>query len=144
MSWEMKNSAQRRYVVRSAISAGMLIVFSLAGKWALHTLHPSTPIAYLIGFAAALPIVGAVGATAYYLLEEKDEFQMNIFVQSLLAGMACTLALTTIWGYLENFAAAPHLDSIWLYSIFWLFAGVATPFLRARYNTPRQEPNPSR
>jgi hypothetical protein len=139
VSWQIKNSAQRRYIVRSAISAGMLIAFSLAGKWALHTLHPSTVMAYLIGFAAALPIVGAVAATAYYVLEEKDEFQMNIFVQSLLVGMAFTLALTTIWGYLENFAGAPHLDPIWLYSIFWLFVGVATPFLRARYNTPSQE-----
>ncbi|HEX8810359.1 MAG TPA: hypothetical protein VF742_00065, partial [Terracidiphilus sp.] len=139
MSWQIKNSAQRRYIVRSAISAGMLIVFSFAGKRALHTLHPSTVMAYLIGFAAALPIVGAVAATAYYVLEEKDEFQMNIFVQSLLVGMAFTLALTTIWGYLENFARAPHLDPIWLYAIFWLFVGVATPFLRARYNTPSQE-----
>jgi hypothetical protein len=139
MSWAIKNSAQRRYVVRSAISAGMLIAFSLAGKWALHTIHPSTAMSYLIGFAAALPIIGAVAATVYYVLEEKDEFQMNLFVQSLLVGMACTLALTTIWGYLENFARAPHLDPVWLYSIFWLFVGVATPFLRLRYNTPSQE-----
>src|ERR1700749_3183433 len=118
MSWQIKNSAQYRYTVRSAMSAVMLIAFSLAGKWLLHTFHPSTAMAYLIGFAAALPIVAAVAATVYYVLEEKDEFQMNLFVQSLLVGMACTLALTTIWGYLENFAHAPRLDSIWLYSIF--------------------------
>ncbi len=139
MSWAMQNSAQRRYVVRSAISAGMLIVLTFAGKWTLHALHPSTLMAYLIGIAAALPIVGAVAATAYYLLEEKDEFQTNLFVQSLLVGIACTLALTTIWGYLESFANAPHLDAIWLYSIFWLFVGVATPFLRLRYLRPSQE-----
>ena len=139
MSWQIKNSAQYRYTVRSAMSAVTLIAFSLAGKWLLHTFHPSTAMAYLIGFAAALPIVAAVAATVYYVLEEKDEFQMNLFVQSLLVGMACTLALTTIWGYLENFAHAPRLDSIWLYSIFWLFVGVATPFLRLRYFRPSQE-----
>ena len=47
-----------------------------------------------------------------FLAAEKDEFQRNVLIQCLLGGIGGTLTTTTIWGYLEDFAHAPHLDPI--------------------------------
>ena len=68
-----------------------------------------------------------------FLAVEKDEFQRNLLMQCLLGGIGGTLATTTIWGYLEDFAHAPHLDLVCVYPIFWLFVVVSYPLVRLRY-----------
>jgi hypothetical protein len=82
---------------------------------------------------AALPILGALLATGAYLAEEKDEFQRDVLIQSLLGGIGVTLAAATVWGYLEDFVRAPGFDLILVYPIFWLFALLSYPVVRARY-----------
>jgi hypothetical protein len=68
-----------------------------------------------------------------FLEEEKDEFQRNLMVQALLGGIGGTLVATTVWGNLEAFVHVPHLQSIWIYPIFWLFVGLSTPVVLWRY-----------
>ena len=66
-------------------------------------------------------------------MEEKDEFQRNLYIQALLGGIALTLSLTTVWGNLEDFVHVPHLDLIWVYPLFWIFVLVAFPVVWLRY-----------
>ncbi len=81
----------------------------------------------------ALPIIWVIIETGRYLADEKDEFQRSVLVQSLLGGIGGILATTTIWGFLEDFALAPHLDLVLIYAIFWLFVCVSYPVVRLRY-----------
>jgi hypothetical protein len=128
-----KNPAARRYVVRSLISAGLVIVFAVLAAVSFHLWHLHGPLAYVVAVLPALPILGALVATGIYLGEEKDEFQRNLLVQSLLGGIGGTLALTTIWGYLEDYAKTPRMDLISVYAWFWIFAGVSYAVVRRRY-----------
>jgi len=127
------NLAQRRFVSRMWIAAGLCVVFSLVAKFGFLFGHPHGVPAYLLALLPALPILGALLATGVYLAEEKDEFQRNVLVQSLLGGIGGTLASTTVWAYMEDFAGAPHLDLVWVYPLFWLFAGISFPVVKARY-----------
>jgi hypothetical protein len=83
------------------------------------------------GFCAA--DCGSAGRDGAYLNEEKDEFQRNLYIQAILGGIAGTLAATTIWGYLEDFARAPHLRLIWVCPMFWIFVVAVFPVIRLRY-----------
>lgn len=125
--------AQRRFVVRMWVAAGLCVLFCLAAALAFRLLHLRGLPAYLIAVLPALPIIGALLATGAYLNEETDEFQRNVLVQCCLSGIGMTLAVTTAWGYLEDFARTPHLDLVWVYPLFWLFTALAYPFVRARY-----------
>jgi hypothetical protein len=71
--------------------------------------------------------------TGHYLNDEKDEFQRNLLVQSMLGGIGGCLAVTTMSGYLTDFAHAPQMDLIWVYPIFWLFVVLSYPVVKARY-----------
>ena len=133
MKCSSKSQAGRRYVIRMWIAAGLCILFALATAWTFRNCHPRGVAAYLAAVVPALPILGALFYTGVYLAEEKDEFQRNLLVQALLGGIGVTLALTTVWGYLEDFAKTPHMDPIWVYSIFWGMAGVSYFVVRARY-----------
>jgi uncharacterized membrane protein len=128
-----QNEAQRRYVTRSWMSAGLVAFLAVAAKLAFQQWKISGAVAYLIAALPALPIVLMLIATGAYLAEEKDEFQRTVLVQCLLAGIGATLAITTVWAYLEDFVQAPRLDLIWVFPMFWLFAGISYPVVKARY-----------
>lgn len=128
-----RNPANRRYVIRMLVVAVLCIAFARVAALVFHYLHPIGIVAYLVAILPALPIVGAIVCTGLYLAEEKDEFQRNLLVQSMLGGIGGTLAVTTIWGYLEDFAQAPRLDLILIYALFWGFAALSYGVVRQRY-----------
>ncbi len=124
---------ERRYVVHMLIAAALCILFSVVAALGFRHAHPTGILAYLLGTLPGLPIVGALAATGLYLHAETDEFLRNVLIQSLLGGMGATLALTTVWGNLEDFVHAPHLGLTWIYPLFWAFSGISYGFVRLRY-----------
>jgi hypothetical protein len=124
---------ERRYVIRMWIMAALCVLFSFVAALVFRLSHPHGVVSYLVAVLPALPIIGALVYTGVYLSEEKDEFQRNLLVQSLLGGTGGILAVTTAWGYMEDFAHAPHLDLVYVYALFWVFAGISYGLVRARY-----------
>ena len=49
-------------------------------------------------------IVGMLAVMGIYLRDEKDEFLRWMTIQSMLWAMGVVLALTTVVGFLQNFA----------------------------------------
>lgn len=129
----ISNPAQGRYVQRMFWSGAFCIVLSLAAVMGIRHGHVTGVPAVLLAILPAAPIVLALLVTGAYLLEEKDEFQRNLYIQALLGGIAATLSLTTVWGNLEDLVQAPHLDLIWVYPLFWLFVVAAYPVVWLRY-----------
>ena len=125
--------AQRRFVVEMWCVAGLCIVFAVVAALSFRLGHVSGLLAYLVAILPALPIVWALVSTGNYLNKETDEFQRNLLVQSLLGGIGVTLAATTVSGYLEHFVHTPHLDSIWIYPMFWFSTALSYPLVRMRY-----------
>ena len=133
MFCSIKNPAQRRFVRTCWLSAGLVVAFALVAAAAFRLAHLKGLLAYPVAVLPALPILWVLIETGRYLAAEKDEFQRNLLVQSLLGGIGGTLAVTTVWGYMEDFARAPRLDLVWVYPIFWLFVGIAFPVVYRRY-----------
>jgi len=133
MICSVKNPAQRRFTVRCWLSAMLVVLLSVAAALAFKLGHLRGILAYPVAALPALPIVWVLLETGRYLAAEKDEFQRNVFVQCLLGGIGGTLAATTVWGYLEDFTHAPHLDLMWVYPIFWVFVGISAPLVMGRY-----------
>jgi hypothetical protein len=133
MNCLQSNPATRRYLRRFAAAMcayiGLLVVVSLY----FHHLHPRGPVAYVLAVLPALAIIGQIVIVGIYLVEEKDEFQRNLFIQALLWGLGGVLALTSTWGMLETFTHIQHFQPTWTFTIFWLCVGVSTPFLMRRY-----------
>jgi preprotein translocase subunit SecY len=115
------------------IMAALCVLFSVVAAVGFRLSHPHGVLSYLVAVLPALPIMGALVYTGVYLAEEKDEFQRNLLVQSLLGGTGGILAVTTAWGYMEDFAHAPHMDLVWVYPLFWLCAGISYGIVKARY-----------
>jgi hypothetical protein len=125
--------AGRRYVYRLAPTMVIYLVFLFIAQWSFHHLHPTGLIVYVLAVLPALPLIGSIAIVGLYIAEESDEFERSIVVQSMLWGFGGTLAVSTIWGFLEDFAKAPHISTFYVYVFFWIFMGISQPFIRMRY-----------
>jgi uncharacterized membrane protein len=127
------NPAYRRYLRRFTWSMAYYVAtLTLSVTVFLHQ-RPTGPLAWALAVLPALGIVGTVAAFALYLKEETDEFQRAVAVHSILWATGATLSVTAMWGFLEDFVHAAHLDPIWVFPMFCAFWGLATPLVMRRY-----------
>jgi len=119
------NPAQRRFFARFAVVMTLYIALLVPTIVAFVRYRPAGLLAYGLAVLPALPILGMLLIIGMYLAEEKDEFIRNLQIQSLIGGMGGTLALVSVWGFLENFAQTPRLQLFLIYPIFWGFVGVS-------------------
>ena len=115
-----KSPAMKSYNRRMVwLSAGYAI-FLIAAVYSFKHDFVHEPIAYVVAILPALPIIGIFAAMGRYLVEETDEYlRMLMIRQSLWASGFC-LSLATIWGFLESFDLAGHVDAYWL-AVAWFF-----------------------
>jgi hypothetical protein len=84
----------------------------------------SGPVAYLAAIAPALPIIGIFGAMGRYLIEEQDEYVRMLMVRQTLWASGFALSVATIWGFLESFELAGHIDAYYLAVVWFLGLGI--------------------
>jgi hypothetical protein len=125
--------AGRRYIYRLFPTMVLYIAFLYIAQWTFHHHHPTGLVVYLLAVLPALPLVATLAIVGLYIAEESDEFERSIIVQSMLWGLGGALSVSTIWGFLEDFANAPHISSFYVYIFFWIFMGLSQPFIRMRY-----------
>jgi xanthosine utilization system XapX-like protein len=128
-----KSKAERRYVYRLAPTMLIYIVFVFVAQWTFHHHRPTGILAYLLAVLPALPLIASLAIVGLYIAEESDEFLRSILVQSMLWGLGGALSVGTVWGFLEDFANAPHVSMFYVYVFFWVFMGISQPFIRRRY-----------
>lgn len=118
-----KSLARRRYnMAVLGCSAGYAC--ALFGAVSYFNNHPDarTVTAYAAAIVPALLITGIFFAIGRYLIEEKDEYQRLLMVRQTLVASALALSLATVWGFLESFDLAPHVDAYW-FAVIW-FGGL--------------------
>lgn len=125
--------AMGRYMRRFAPTMAAYILVLLGCVYALDAWKPAGPMLWVLAAAPALPMIGVIVVMGLYLVEETDEFQRSILVQSLLWGIGITLAIASVWGFLENTNLVPHLPAFLWFPVFCGSFGLANPFIRWRY-----------
>jgi len=127
------SAAYRRYYRRFILTTLAYVPFVLLAVWEFKHGHPAGVGAYVLAILPALPILGALVIAGMYLSEETDEFQRAILTQAMLYGIGLTLAVTTVWGFLENFELVPRMDLFLVFPLFSFLVGIASPVVKARY-----------
>ena len=133
MICQQKSPAMRRYRSRFFSAMAVYVVFIFLATWIFRHQHPSGFLAYTIAVLPAIPLIATIAVLGLYLIEERDEFQKTVVVQSLLWGIGGTLAIATVWGFLELYLSVPHLPAYLDFAIFFGLYGLATPIVRLRY-----------
>jgi hypothetical protein len=116
----------RRYNFR-ILGFGLAYAGALIGAVAL-MVSPAAPkgiAAYLVAIVPALFVIGMIW-TMFKLLDEcEDEYQRLLFAKGYLLATGITLALATLWGFLEAFKLVPHIELYWVVCLWFPMTGLA-------------------
>jgi hypothetical protein len=129
----IRSPAQKRYIARFMPAMAVYVAAIFAVSWIFNHYEPTGPAAWALALLPALPLLAIIVIMGVYLREEGDEFVRNTLVESMLWGLGMTLAIMTVWGFLEIYADAPKLPSFWAFPIFCFGMGLAQPFIKRRY-----------
>ena len=105
------NNAQRRYTGRFATAMSLYVALVLAAPFAFARAS-AAPLRVAVAVAPALALLGVIWAVMRYLAEEQDEYLRARLSEALLMGLGLTLALCTVWGFLEGYGLLPRLPLV--------------------------------
>lgn len=126
------NPAQRRYLRRFFVGMTAYAVVLFACTWADKRYDPQGAVLFLLSLLPALPLLAVLAVMGIYLAEERDEFIRARLVTSMLGGIGITLAITTVWGFLENGGVVPHFATFLAFPLWCGSFGLAQCFLNLR------------
>jgi hypothetical protein len=93
---------------------------------------PKGAIAYLVATVPALLVIGMIWSIFQLLQDTEDEYQKLLLAKGLLLAAGITLALATLWGFLEAFDLVPHIDLYWVVCVWFPMTGLAGWMVRRR------------
>lgn len=108
---EPHNAAQKRYLRRFFPAMFAYVALLMLSTWAIKAYAPTSAALFLLSLLPSLPLVAAIGVMGAYLIEERDEFIRAQLVTAMIGGLGIMLAVTTVWGFLENGGAVSHFPT---------------------------------
>ncbi len=109
-----RSLALKRYHLRTGIAVAAYVVTLTAAVRLVGDGSVTGPAAYVLALLPGLSVLGIFWAIARLMMEEKDEYQRMLLVRQSLIATAFTLAIVTMWGFLENFDLVPHVDAFYI------------------------------
>lgn len=128
-----KSPLQRRYRHRVVVAFVLYFWLQTATIVGFVHFHPIGLAAFLLAVLPALPVIGVIVIAGLHLANEKDEFVRSFKLESMLWGIGSTLAVTTVWGSLENWAHVQRLDLLLIFPIYCVSVGLASVLVKRRY-----------
>lgn len=122
--------AKRRYLVGFSIAMSLYVICVFGVSLSIKRLAIEGPALYALAVLPSLPLIYSIFVMGRYLME-MDEYQRAMQTRRMLAGIGATLAVCSVWGFLEIFAQVPRLDLYLVYPMFCMFWGLSCAFIRS-------------
>ncbi len=106
------NPAQKRYIRRFMPVMALYVVTLFACVWWMRHAEPQGALLVLLSVLPSVPILAVIVVMGMYLAEERDEFIRSRLVTAMIGGIGILLAVTSVWGFLENGGVVPHFETM--------------------------------
>ncbi|RYY22911.1 MAG: hypothetical protein EOP62_21890 [Sphingomonadales bacterium] len=127
-----RNPAQRRYIARFIPSMLAYVIVLFACTWAMRVYQPTGIALYVLSVLPSLPILAVLAVMGLYLREEQDEFIRFRLATAMIVGMGILLAITSVWGFLEEGAGIVHFPTFLAFPIWCGAFGLVQCYMSLR------------
>jgi hypothetical protein len=118
----------RRYALRFLPAMFGYVVLLMLAVWYAKQAAPTGIVAWAIAIAPALPLLLAIRAIFLLPREEDDEYQRDRLYRAYAWATGATLAICTIWGFLDMFSVVSHAEMWVAFPIWAMSMGIARCF----------------
>ncbi len=122
----------RAYARRIVVLALSYVALLLLAIWLNKSYALSGPVAVVVALLPALPLVGMIVAMARLIIDTQDEYQRMLHVRQMLVATGFTLAVCSVWGFLEEFGLVMHLPAYWTFVLWCGGLAIGTIYNEAR------------
>ena len=117
---KIRSEAQRRYLKRMIAATIVYLATVAAASFLIDKEGPVTALTAVLAVLPGLAIIGIFWVIARLMVEEQDEFVRMLIVRQSLVATGLALSSASVWGFLEAYGVAPHIDAYWV-AIVWFF-----------------------
>jgi hypothetical protein len=125
MTMDLAHRRYRNRTIAFMVPYALINMAAIGGAFDDRTV----PGSWLLGLAVAAPVIGQLWATLA-LMHDADEFVRALTAKRFILAAGGAMAIFTAWGFVEEYAHAPHVPGYWVYMLFWACYAVITPFVR--------------
>ncbi len=116
--------AHRRYMKLFVPAMAMYLLSMFGISFAKNNATMPEPLLYGLAIVPAIFLLIWIWGHMRYITE-LDEFLRSLQVRAVLTGMALVMAFSTVWGLLEELAAAPAVPIFFIVPGFYFAYGLA-------------------
>lgn len=115
-----RGTPQANYLKRMLVVTLLYLGSLFAATMLIEDGDPITALSVAIAIVPGIAVAGYFWAIARFMIELKDEFLRMLQIRQALVATAISLSAASVWGFLESFEQAPHVDAYW-WPIIWFF-----------------------
>ncbi len=124
------SSAHKRYVFRTMAFMSGYVAVNVAAIFGAFDDISSPVAAWGLALTVSAPVIGQLWATLS-LMRESDEFVRAVVAKQFILASGLAMAIASVWGFGESYAAAPHIPAWIIYPLFWACFGLIAPFVKS-------------
>ena len=132
-------AADRRFKRRCQIIGCWCLVFYIVCSQ-LSLRFPHTPFSLVLAGLGGAFFFAEVVSLGFLVFRVRDEFQRILLTRSLVWATAVTMAISTVWGFVElrGHGAVPHLDIIWIPILLLCVTAAAKVLIFRQFKSPAE------
>lgn len=124
------SSAHKRYAIRTIAFMSGYVAVNVAAIFGAFDDITSPVAAWGLALTVSAPVIGQIWATLA-LMRESDEFVRAVVAKQFILASGLAMAVASVWGFGESYAAAPHIPAWIIYPLFWACFGLIAPFVKS-------------
>lgn len=124
------SSAHKRYAIRTIAFMSGYVAVNVAAIFGAFDDITSPVAAWGLALTVSAPVIGQIWATLS-LMRESDEFVRAVVAKQFILASGLAMAVASVWGFGESYAAAPHIPAWMIYPLFWACFGLIAPFVKS-------------
>ncbi|WIY70071.1 hypothetical protein KB221_03375 [Aquidulcibacter paucihalophilus] len=124
------SSAHKRYAIRTIAFMSGYVAVNVAAIFGAFDDITSPAAAWGLALTVSAPVIGQIWATLS-LMRESDEFVRAVVAKQFILASGLAMAVASVWGFGESYAAAPHIPAWMIYPLFWGCFGLIAPFVKS-------------
>jgi len=124
------SSAHKRYAIRTIAFMSGYVAVNVAAIFGAFDDINSPVAAWGLALTVSAPVIGQIWATLS-LMRESDEFVRALVAKQFILASGLAMAVASVWGFGESYAAAPHIPAWIIYPLFWACFGLIASFVKS-------------
>lgn len=125
------NLVSKKYRIRTLMFMGGYVAVNVAAILGAFD-DIKRPGAIVFALVVTAPIIGQIWSLISWM-RESDEFMRALTAKRFIIATGITLALASVWGFMEFYAAAPHISAAMVFPLFCVAFGLVTPLVRTSH-----------